>query len=183
VTREIRSLEKDGSMKRVPVIAITAYTPEREARRCLEAGCDAYVAKPLSRNALLSTISSLIPAFSSFAESEVVENMVTEAEGIIYVNVRPDFREITPRFLTSIRENLETVRKALEENDYETIKIIGHRLKGEAKTFGFEPVSDFGLFIQGAAIRKNREKVEETLQKLDDYLKKIRLVFSDNTGD
>ncbi|MCD8492847.1 MAG: hypothetical protein LRY51_13645 [Geovibrio sp.] len=45
------------------------------------------------------------------------------------------------------------------------------------KTFGFEPVSDYGLYIQGAAIRRNRKKIEETAEDLNEYASKIRLIF------
>lgn len=172
LTRKIRAFEASTGMKRTPVIAITAYDLEREAKRCLEAGCDAYVAKPLNRDMLLKTM-------SIFREGQIDKpSMPAEGEdGLITVIVKSEFSEVTPLFLKDLKETPSKIRNLLENEDFESIQFIGHRLKGEAKTFGFEPVSDYGLYIQGAAIRRNSAKIEEIAGDLHEYSSKIRLIF------
>jgi CheY-like chemotaxis protein len=59
-TRKIRTLEGAGQRKPVPIIAITANALKGDSERCLEAGMNAYLSKPFSRNALLSAIGSLV---------------------------------------------------------------------------------------------------------------------------
>jgi PAS domain S-box-containing protein len=53
-TREIRALE--GSGKRVPIIAMTANAMADDQRRCLEAGMDDYVSKPITPAKLRATV-------------------------------------------------------------------------------------------------------------------------------
>lgn len=53
--KEIRLLDS-----RVPIIAQTAYAIEDEKDKCLEAGCNSYITKPINRKELLEKISSLL---------------------------------------------------------------------------------------------------------------------------
>ncbi len=172
LTKEIRAFEETTGLRRTPVIAITAYDLEREAKRCLEAGCDAYVAKPLNKDMLLKTM-------AIFREGQIEKPSMPEKgeDGFIAVSVRPEFRDVTPLFLKELKSTPQKIQELLDRDDFESIQFIGHRLKGEAKTFGFEPVSDYGLYIQGAAIRRNRKKIEETAEDLNEYVSKIRLIF------
>jgi two-component system, sensor histidine kinase and response regulator len=57
-TREIRSLE--ASSERVPIIALTADAIKGTEEACLAAGMDAYLTKPIDRNALSSALSGFL---------------------------------------------------------------------------------------------------------------------------
>lgn len=54
-TRRIRSHEL-ASAKRTPIIAMTAYAMTGDEERCLEAGMDDYVSKPVSLDSLARTL-------------------------------------------------------------------------------------------------------------------------------
>ncbi len=56
--REIRRRETAFFRERTPVVAVTAHAFEEEAERCLEAGCDGYLSKPIRREELLATIAT-----------------------------------------------------------------------------------------------------------------------------
>ena len=57
-TARIRALSGDASL--VPIIGVTANAFAEDRDRCIRAGMNAYVAKPLSRAALLASISQLL---------------------------------------------------------------------------------------------------------------------------
>ncbi|PRQ22467.1 putative histidine kinase response regulator and transcription factor RR-A-type family [Rosa chinensis] len=54
-TRQMRKVEKSYHL-RIPIVALTAYTPGEETRRMLEAGMDEYLSKPLGKDRLLETM-------------------------------------------------------------------------------------------------------------------------------
>jgi CheY-like chemotaxis protein len=55
-TRAIRRWERDEGRPHTPVVALTANAMEEDVLRCLDAGCDAHVAKPVRKTALLASI-------------------------------------------------------------------------------------------------------------------------------
>jgi CheY-like chemotaxis protein len=55
-TRAIRAWERAEGRPATPVVALTANAMDDDVRRCLEAGCDAHVAKPVKKAALLASI-------------------------------------------------------------------------------------------------------------------------------
>ena len=65
-TRRIRALEKGN---RIPIIAMTAHAMSGDRDRCLEAGMDDYVSKPVTRNALQEALARCMPAKSAQVES------------------------------------------------------------------------------------------------------------------
>jgi two-component system, sensor histidine kinase and response regulator len=58
-TRRIRAFER-GSNRHVPIIALTAHTMAGDAERCLAAGMDAYLSKPVEPKPLFQQIRALI---------------------------------------------------------------------------------------------------------------------------
>ncbi len=55
-TRKIRKWEKDRGLEATPIVALTAYASQEERDRCIEAGCDAHLSKPVKKTELLEAI-------------------------------------------------------------------------------------------------------------------------------
>jgi two-component system cell cycle response regulator DivK len=53
-------IKKDSSLQHIPVIALTANAMFGDRERFLEGGCDGYLAKPISRRELLSTVEQFL---------------------------------------------------------------------------------------------------------------------------
>lgn len=60
-TREIRNIEENSDVQ-IPIIAMTAHTMKGDRERCLEAGMNGYVAKPVRPDELFGAIHSLVPS-------------------------------------------------------------------------------------------------------------------------
>jgi len=58
-TREIRRLEAQRSLRRTPIVAITAAAMSEDTRLCLDAGMDAFLSKPVQGNLLYETLARL----------------------------------------------------------------------------------------------------------------------------
>ncbi|MCF6147786.1 MAG: Hpt domain-containing protein [Candidatus Kuenenia sp.] len=94
------------------------------------------------------------------------------------VRVDPDLREIVPDFLQNRHNDILTINDAVRKNDYETIRIIGHSMKGSGGGYGFDAISGIGAAIETAAKKKNQKGITEQLNILSSYLKRIKIVFS-----
>jgi len=63
-TRIIRDHELQSCSRRMPIIAMTAHAMEGDRERCLNAGMDEYIPKPIEEEVLIETIDMLIEKFS-----------------------------------------------------------------------------------------------------------------------
>jgi CheY-like chemotaxis protein/nitrogen-specific signal transduction histidine kinase len=59
-TKEIRTLEFENKLSKIPIIALTAHAMKGDKEKCLEAGCDNYLSKPILIELLVNTIKKYI---------------------------------------------------------------------------------------------------------------------------
>jgi CheY-like chemotaxis protein len=57
LTRHLRSQE---STRRIPIVALTAFAMKRDEERAMEAGCDAYIVKPIDTRKLPALLADLL---------------------------------------------------------------------------------------------------------------------------
>ena len=58
-TRQIRAWEQQQNKKRTPIISLTAHAIKEEVDKCMAAGCDKHITKPVKKATLLQTIDEL----------------------------------------------------------------------------------------------------------------------------
>jgi len=98
------------------------------------------------------------------------------AEKII-VHVDSDLEDLLPGFLEDWKTEIESMREALERNDYETIRKLGHNMKGTGGSCGLEEITDIGRRLEEAAKAMAQEAIRINLDTLSSYLERIELVY------
>ncbi len=84
----------------------------------------------------------------------------------IVVQVNPDIEELIPEFLQRRHTDIAAISDALKKGDYETIRILGHSMKGSGGGYGFDAISDIGRRLEQVSIRKryiSRQKRCQTI--------------------
>lgn len=97
--------------------------------------------------------------------------------GPIIVKVDSDLEDIIPGFLQNRQSDIEAILDALDKGDYETIRILGHNMKGAGGGYGFEVITDIGSAIEQAAKMNDAAEIKRALHELSMYLKQIEIVF------
>jgi len=95
----------------------------------------------------------------------------------VTVSVEKDLEVLVKRFLARKREDLGSMRIALAAGDYETIRRIGHDLKGAGEGFGFPELSAFGAALETSAIARNERALGEQLTAVEQFLSRLRVTF------
>jgi HPt (histidine-containing phosphotransfer) domain-containing protein len=95
----------------------------------------------------------------------------------ITVTVDKDLEDLAPVFLRNRRKDLQTIRTALSEQDFETVKILGHRMRGDGAGYGFEAISLIGTVMESAATRRDRSVLEQQTQQLEDFLARVHVEY------
>lgn len=70
------------------------------------------------------------------------------------------------KYLNRRKIELDELKSALQNNDFETIINIGHRLKGNGETFGFPLISTIGIHLEKAAHDQDRESIHQSMLEL-----------------
>ncbi|MBA5865124.1 MAG: Hpt domain-containing protein [Nitrospira sp. CR1.3] len=101
----------------------------------------------------------------------------TAEPGRVTVSVDPDLEEIVPVFLENRRREVATLRTAFAGDDLKTLRLLGHRMKGDGGGYGFDAISEIGEVLEQAAIRKDRRVIGQQIEKLDDFLTRVDVVY------
>jgi HPt (histidine-containing phosphotransfer) domain-containing protein len=94
----------------------------------------------------------------------------------VTVAVDPDLIDLIPDFLTRKHDDLETMRSALVSGDLATIAAVGHKIKGEGGSFGFDAMSDIGGALEVCGKKGDRDSANQLVADLSEYLEKIEVV-------
>jgi len=127
----------------VPIVAMTAYAMEKDKARCKEVGMDGYVSKPLSTQALVAAIESVIGATAAAAAptvaSVVPEKLaVVDLDGLLH---RLDgdknlLREIVRVFCLQAPHLVVEIKRRLTAGDTENAAKVAHKLLGGTVSLG-----------------------------------------------
>ena len=92
-------------------------------------------------------------------------------------HVDSDLEDLVPGYLDGRHEDVDAILNALENGDYEAIRILGHTMKGTGGGYGFDAITDFGKSIEIAAKEKNREEVLVRVNELKKYLDNVKIIY------
>lgn len=172
-TRRIRRDERLAGRRPVPVAAVTAHAVDGFRERCLAAGCDDFVVKPVSRNRLLAAVDRCLEAPVADLVHEASAEPPPEASVPIPVAVDPDVFDLVPAYLARCGSELEGLRAALAADDLGAVGRAAHRLKGSGGSYGFAAVSELGSEMEQAARDGRRDAVAAAAERLADYLARV----------
>ena len=95
----------------------------------------------------------------------------------ITVRIDQDLEDIVPIFLANRRKDLQKLRDALVEHDFETIRVLGHRMKGDGGGYGFDRITEIGGVMELAAARRDHPAIERHTAELEDFLARVTIVY------
>jgi two-component system sensor histidine kinase/response regulator len=139
-TRQLRRPQNGAKNPKIPVIALTAHALATDRAKCLAAGMDDYLTKPINPNHLQS---ALARALSTSAAPTGTAGSITKPSAAIFFdeaglmarigNDREFARELIELFVSSAHETIAMILKVSGEADNATsLRSLAHNLKGSA---------------------------------------------------
>jgi signal transduction histidine kinase/CheY-like chemotaxis protein/HPt (histidine-containing phosphotransfer) domain-containing protein len=137
-TAAIRKAE-EATGAHVPIVAMTAHAMKGDRERCLAAGMDEYLTKPLDSRRLCTLVEHIAAGHQSVdmdpPPAEISDQVLARVGGD-----RQLLAEISRLFVDDAPRHLERIREALEQRDGESLRRAAHGLKGAAANFEAEGV-------------------------------------------
>jgi CheY-like chemotaxis protein/HPt (histidine-containing phosphotransfer) domain-containing protein len=160
-TRRVRAAEPDGV--RVPIIAMTASATEGERERCLAAGMDDFLTKPVDASALRAVLHRWMnsdgehePLPRGDTDTYVKETTMTDG---LDVKRLDELRDLDPgetryldraigNFVANTPTTMATIREAYENGDTDTLRQVAHKLAGGALNLGVTGAGEIAQQIE-----------------------------------
>lgn len=172
-TRIIRAKEQS---KKIPIIAQTALAFSEDRQRCIDAGMDDYITKPINASELLTLLTRFLgpPDAAEVSLRDLVPpKRRTNAEaapapgrifnvGALRQRLGGDedaVREMVQLFFEHTPQLVAQIRQALQGEHWEALTKLSHTLKGGSATFGAERLAELAAEIE--RMSKSAEKTND----------------------
>jgi HPt (histidine-containing phosphotransfer) domain-containing protein len=96
----------------------------------------------------------------------------------LVVRIDPDLRDLVPIFIAHKREDAQAIVAAIASADYEALSQLGHRIRGEGGSYGFEELTKIGATLEISAKSRDLAAVRKSAQELIAYLDSVEIVYN-----
>jgi len=182
-TRVIRDPSSKVVDHSIPIVAMTAHVMTGDRERCLEAGMDDYVSKPVQPEKLAEAVERWIGGKS---EEEVIDApkespQMPEAEvfdpASLLKRVMDDkalAKTILDEFIAETPARIATLRSAVERGDADLLRREAHTLKGASANLSANGLRNVAAEMEETGRDGNLEKASTLLPQIEEHLELLK---------
>jgi CheY-like chemotaxis protein len=145
---------------RAPIVALTANAMQDDVRRCEEAGCDAFLTKPIDRTRFTATVARYLGVAARAAPSDeppLVSSLLTE---------EPELADLVQGFVAKLPGMIEELASAHRAEDWATLKARAHDMKAVGGGYGFPQITELAAKIEFEVAKRDVHGSGELIDKL-----------------
>ncbi len=93
------------------------------------------------------------------------------------VEIDKEIADIVPGFLANRNKELITLKEAISKNNFAELRNIGHKISGNAGSYGFDELGAIGAKLENSAIKKDLQSAKSNIEAIEEYLKSIEVKY------
>jgi signal transduction histidine kinase/DNA-binding response OmpR family regulator len=179
-TRVIRDETTPGLNHQIPIIAMTAHAMKGDREKCLAAGMDDYVSKPVEPEELMAALERQLRGQASRGKNEPTPIMGQDQPRIFDREValkrlggdQELFQQIARVFLMDVALQISMIKKNLDARNFTQIGRQAHLLKGAAGNVGAVSLHELLIALEIAAKQENPSEIEPLLTRIPEELER-----------
>ncbi|NTV91810.1 MAG: response regulator [Chlorobiaceae bacterium] len=187
-TRMIRTDRTLCGSPDVPVVAMTAHAMIGDREKCISAGMDDYLPKPVCKSDLNNVLLKFLQRKKKPGKSVEQENFTADdkmtmkhTDEVFLIddllwrmqNDREFVRIILQQFISEVPKRIADLKAALDRHDTDSASMIAHSIKGEAVTVGGKELGLHASLIEQLAKSGDINKSQELLRELHELFKRF----------
>tara|TARA_R110002111_G_scaffold8132_1_gene30561 strand:+ start:283 stop:573 length:291 start_codon:yes stop_codon:yes gene_type:complete len=87
----------------------------------------------------------------------------------------PFARQLMDRYLGHRQQDLIEMRRAVESDNFDQIRLTGHNMHGSGSAYGLDRISELGASLETAAIRRDRELISSLVDDLEQFVRELSI--------
>jgi signal transduction histidine kinase/CheY-like chemotaxis protein/HPt (histidine-containing phosphotransfer) domain-containing protein len=172
----VRRREALERRKPCVIVMLSSNDDAASIRRCLDAGANRFITKPVTREALLEALRELdpeaVPSSPAAASPPAPIHTLPSADDTVQVDA--ELADRIPEFLDSRRKLVEAMRVALAADDREQLRGLAHRAGGGLALYGFQWAAWQSRRIETAAAAGGADELRGHIERLGEHLSVVR---------
>jgi signal transduction histidine kinase/CheY-like chemotaxis protein len=159
--------------RRTPIVAVTSHVLPGDRERCLAAGMDDYLSKPVRRSDFAAMLARWLPdEAEQFSPAALYD-----ALGFTPDEDPETFREVLTLFFQGADERLAALRAALADDDQAALKFTAHALRGSGSALGLARLERLCRLLEEAADGAQAIKAKALTGEIERELSRVRRAY------
>ena len=176
-TARIRESE-EGSGRHIPIVALTAHATKDDRDRCIAAGMDAYISKPVTANELFETIESVAGGrkVTEPMPSPVISESAVIDETALMARVDHDVKLLNKMiglFCDDCPKMLAEIHEYVSSRDAQALARAVHTFAGSAGNFAATRTVEAARSLEKAARENHLDRAQQAYNLLEDEVRRL----------
>jgi CheY-like chemotaxis protein len=172
-TRKIRDNER-GHSQHIRIIAMTAHAVKGDRERCLAAGMDSYISKPVRKSELVSELLQSGQDLDPKPPGTPIEVLDKRSALEFIGGDQQLLSQLCETFLEQSPKLLNSVRQAVQDRRPQEVSMLAHTIKGSVSIFAARKATDAASRLEQIGKSNDLSQADEAVESLTQELARLQ---------
>lgn len=181
LARRIRGEEAAKRLKRTPILALSAAAFSEEKKRCEESGMDGFLLKPVALNDLKIALDQHLSDHSDEAvffntsrmHDKTAEHLDLDQLRQLVGDDPVTLVSLLENFRDGLKDQLSGITNTVEQQDWQSLRFLAHKLKSSSKSVGAGYLSGICLQMEEAVDHEREDEIADLMKSFEREVQKV----------